>query len=50
MNKLYRRCKVFYHKELKGCPSIVAWYGLAYEFGLSDNMAKKMVVSFGEPA
>ena len=46
MNKIYRRCKVFINKEsLTRCHFEVACYALAYEFGLSEDLAEKIFLS-----
>lgn len=45
MSKLYRRCMNYLKQEFsnKECPIPVIEYALAYEFGMSDSTAKRIV-------
>jgi hypothetical protein len=51
MNKLQRRCMNYLKKEFsnKNCPVPVIEYCLAYEFGMSDLTAQRIVAVYLKP-
>ena len=48
MNKLYRRCMNYLKQEFsnKECPVPVIEYALAYEFGMGDVTARRIVAEY----